>query len=184
MRLGLGIALILLAAAAGCQPLPPPATKTPAAVKPASTGGAVNSADIKLTKADGKTLAATVAEHKGQVVFVDFWATWCGPCVEGFPHTVELSKKYKDQGLVTIAVSFDNLDNERAVREFLAKQGADFDNFLSKFDGVSQEAAVDFDVEALPQFRLYDRQGQRRFKWEGKADEIEAKIQELLTEKP
>jgi thiol-disulfide isomerase/thioredoxin len=152
----------------------PAGAESPAGLKPA---------DIKLVKGDAKSLAAMIAEHKGNVVLVDFWATWCGPCVEGFPHTVEISKKFKEQGVATIAVSFDNLDNEPVVREFLAKQGADFENLLSKYDGVSQEAAVDFDVEAVPQYRLYDRTGNRRFKWEGKSDEIEAKIQELLAEK-
>jgi thiol-disulfide isomerase/thioredoxin len=140
-------------------------------------------ADIKLVKGDAKSLAAMIAEHKGNVVFVDFWATWCGPCVEGFPHTVEISKKFKEQGVATIAISFDNLESEPAVREFLSKQGADFENLLSKYDGVNQEAAVDFAVDAVPQYRLYDRQGNQRYKWVGQSDEIEAKIQELLAEK-
>ena len=96
---------------------------------------------------------------------------------------MKLHKKYQEQGLATIAVSFDSLENEGSVREFLKKQGAQFDNLLSKYDGVSQEAAVDFDVEALPQYRLYDRQGKLRHKWEGKSEEIEPAIQALLAEK-
>ena len=139
--------------------------------------------EIQVSQGDAKALQAIVDKHKGEVVFVDFWATWCGPCVEGFPHTVELSKKYKGQGLATIAVSFDSLENEGAVREFLKKQGAEFDHLLSKYDGVSQKAAIDFDVEALPQYRLYDRQGKLRHKWEGKSEEIEPAIQTLLAEK-
>ena len=103
--------------------------------------------------------------------------------VASFPHTVELSKKYKDRGMATIAVSFDNLDSEPAVREFLGKQGADFENLLSKYDGVNQEAAVDFDVGVVPLYRLYDREGKLRFKWEGASDEIEKRIEELLAEK-
>src|SRR5688572_26243833 len=66
-------------------------------------------AEIKLPQGEGKDLQSLIDAHKGEVVFVDFWATWCGPCVEGFPHTVELSQKYKGQGLATIAVSFDEL---------------------------------------------------------------------------
>jgi len=139
---------------------------------------------VNLIVGDAKALDKLIAGHKGQVVFVDCWATWCGPCVEGFPHTVSLAKKYRDQGLATIAVSFDQLDDQTKVRDFLAKQGADFENVLSKYDGVNQRAAVDFDVEALPQYRLYDRRGKLREKWEGKSDEIEPKIEELLAEKP
>ena len=185
-RCGVGFVTVILISAAtiGCQPTASSPSASPPITPAAADGAAGKAPNIELTKGDAKDLAAIIGKHKGQVVFVDFWATWCGPCVAGFPHTVEISKKYKDQGLATIAVSFDTLDTEPAVREFLARQGADFDNLLSKYDGVSQEAAVDFDVEALPQYRLYDRQGNRRIKWEGKSDEIEAKIQELLAEKP
>jgi thiol-disulfide isomerase/thioredoxin len=136
-----------------------------------------------LATGDAKTLEVMIAGHKGKVVFVDCWATWCGPCVEGFPHTVALAQKYAPEGLATIAVSFDQLDDAPKVREFLAKQGATFENLLSKYDGVNQRAAEDFDVEALPQYRLYDRRGKLRAKWEGQSDEIEPKIQELLAEK-
>src|SRR5207249_1058455 len=65
---------------------------------------------IKLIQGDAKALDELIATHKGQVVLVDYWATWCGPCVENFPHTVELAKKYREQGLVAIAVNFDLLD--------------------------------------------------------------------------
>src|SRR5689334_431535 len=128
---------------------------------------------VDLTVSDGTTLQGIIKLHTGEVVFVDYWATWCGPCVAGFPHTVETALKYRDKGLFTIAVSFDRLQDEPKVREFLAKHDADFVNLLSKYDGVSQQAAVDFDVEALPQYRLYDRTGKLRKRWEGKPDNIE-----------
>ena len=155
--------------------------------QPVATGTGSPSAaasGIQLPQGDGKALQAIVDKHKGEVVFVDFWATWCGPCVAAFPHTVELSQKYKGQGLATVAVSFDSLENEQAVREFLKKHDANFENLISKYDGVSQDAATDFDVGALPQYRVYDRQGKLRHKWEGKSDEIEPAIQALLAEKP
>ena len=161
----------------GCKE---PATSDGGSPPVASDGGA---AEIQLPKGDAKALQALIDEHKGKVVFVDYWATWCGPCVENFPHTVELHEKYRDQGLATIAVSFDLLADEAKVRQFLAKQKAGFQNLISKHDEIGQGPAIDFDVEALPQYRLYDRQGKLRHKWEGHSDEIEQQMQALLAEK-
>ena len=148
-----------------------------------------NTEQVNLVIGDEKKFAELVAAHQGEVVFVDFWATWCDTCVEGFPHSVQLSRKHKDEGLATIAVSFDELQNEPAVRQFLAKQGADFENVLSIYDGANQEAAEGFEMSALPQYRLYDRMGQLRYRWEADAEELkqpgilEEKIAELLAEK-
>lgn len=173
LKLGL---LAAIATLAGCEP-------STGSARSSSTSSGSESRKVNLVVGDAKTLDGLIASHKGQVVFVDCWATWCGPCVEGFPDTVALAKKYRQGGLVTIAVSFDQLDDEPKVRDFLALQGADFENVLSKHDGVNQRAANDFDIEALPQYRLYDRTGKLRQKWEGKSDEIEPTIQQLLAEK-
>jgi thiol-disulfide isomerase/thioredoxin len=161
----------------GGESAPPSET---AEVKPAAA--ALKPEEIALEIGDGKALEAMIEAQKGKVVFVDCWATWCGPCVEYFPHTVEMHNKYKDQGYATIAVSFDELAAEPEVRKFLADQGADFLHVLSKYDGVSTEAAEDFDVGPLPEFRLYDRTGKLRKKWEGKPDDVEEQIEALLAE--
>ena len=131
---------------------------------------------------DGQAMRDMIAAHKGKVVFVDYWATWCEPCVAAFPHTVELSQKFKDKGLATIAVSFDELRDKEKVAKFLADEGADFENLLSSYDGVGTKAAEDFEVAVLPTFLLYDKQGKLRHKWEEKTVELDQKIEELLAE--
>lgn len=62
--------------------------------------------------------------QKGKVYVVEFWATWCGPCIQSIPHINDLSKKYKDQGLTVIGV--DILENDPPkVDAFLEKMKAD-----------------------------------------------------------
>jgi thiol-disulfide isomerase/thioredoxin len=149
---------------------------------PAPGSSALTPADIKLVQGDAKALEAMIAAHQGQVVFVDYWALWCHPCVEFFPHTVEMHKKYREQGLRTIAVTFDEPDQEQAVRKFLAEKGADFENLLSSYDA-GPAAFEGFGIDLVPHFRLYDRQGKLRYKWDAKPDDAEQRIQELLTQK-
>lgn len=117
-------------------------------------------ANVSLSSADEAALARLVAAHRGQVVLVDFWATWCLPCVELFPHTVELHHRFADRGLAVISVSFDDPANEPAVRRFLAEKGATFDNLLSPY-GIASKAWDAFGIEdgVLPHIQIYDRAG-------------------------
>ena len=103
-------------------------------------------------------------EHRGKVVLVEFWATWCLQCLELLPHTVELYNKHADQGLAVISVSLDYPDDDRQrVIDLLESQGATFDNFISRYGGDAKSLEV-FAIEggALPNLKLYDRSGKLR----------------------
>jgi len=104
-----------------------------------------------------------IASHKGKVVLVDCWATWCVPCRKAFPKSVEWSKKYADKGLVVVSLSFDDPvkgQAPEAVKKFLIEQKADFDNLISSVD-IGGEGAELFNIPdgALPHFKLYGRDG-------------------------
>jgi len=101
-----------------------------------------------------------VASHKGKVVLVDFWATWCGPCVAQFPHTVDLANMYKDKGLVVISVSVDEPEELPAVAKFLIEKGADFQNVITEY---GMKAIDEFDVDngGVPCYWIYNREGKR-----------------------
>lgn len=93
-------------------------------------GGSPDDETIDVIPATYATLDAAVKENKGKVVVADFWATWCPPCVERFPHLVAMHDKYAAQGLVCMSVSQDNMiDRAKAVR-FLRTNRATFTNFI------------------------------------------------------
>lgn len=152
--------LASLVLASGCQPETPNNANAETAATSAETSAATPAAttNVTLERADKSQLAAAIQAHAGQVVFVDFWATWCGPCKEQFPHTVELAHKYKDQGLAVISVSCDDPDGEAGALEFLKSKGADFENLISTH-GIDTIDVLEIAGGALPHYRIYDRQG-------------------------
>src|SRR5262245_15414996 len=82
--------------------------------------------EIKVVKFDG--LEKAIADAKGKVVVVDFWATFCIPCKREFPHLVELHKKYGPAKLVCISVTVDDPEDKDKALRFLNQQKATFQN--------------------------------------------------------
>ena len=116
--------------------------------------------EITLQTCDAAGLEQALERHRGEVVLIDFWATWCGPCLELFPHTVELHRRFGGRGLAVVTVSLDDAEQRPAVDEFLVRSGATMENYLSMY-GVGPAAFTAFGIDdgALPHVRLYDRQG-------------------------
>jgi cytochrome c biogenesis protein CcmG/thiol:disulfide interchange protein DsbE len=125
--------------------------------------------------------AFDLSAYRGKVVYLDFWASWCGPCKQSFPWMQTIQDSYNRQGLTVIAI---NLDLERA----------DADNFLGRFRPTFEvrfdpkgELAAFYKVRAMPSSVLIDRHGVTRFTHAGfrpvDAAAYEAHVQTLLAEK-
>jgi thiol-disulfide isomerase/thioredoxin len=146
--------------------------------------GRLSPAKVDLRRIDAPGLARLLQEHRGRVVLVDFWATWCAPCLALLPHTAELQRRYGSRGLVVITVSLDRLDDEASVRNVLAKNGVAGENWLSTY-GVGSAAFTAFEIAngALPHLRLYDRQGALRHSFASGSRDIDLKEVERTVER-
>lgn len=115
---------------------------------------------------------------RGKVVYLDYWASWCGPCRETFPFMNELQARYRDKDFVVIAVSVDS--DPAAAHRFLAQHPADF---IVAYDPDGTTASA-LRVRGMPTTFLIDRRGEIvtthiGFR-ESDKDKIEREIKSLL----
>ena len=139
-----------------------PAVKRPAAKKPVVS---------RFTPKVGLLKPADFAKYKdslkGQVLVLNFWATWCGPCVAEFPEFVALDAKYRDKGMKMVGISADDVsDLKTKVTAFLREQKAPFENYVQDTDDPQEMIdVVDKDwAGILPATFVFDKQGNLIYK--------------------
>ena len=119
-------------------------------------------------------------DYSGQVVLVNFWATWCPPCVAEIPSLQRLYRSLSGQPFALLAVSMG--ENKQQVQEFSEKAGVDFPLLPDPASDVSQRWEIDF----LPTSHLVDAQGRLRYTAYGEVDwddeEVRATLRTLLEE--
>jgi len=138
---------------------------------------------IPAVRMPGMKAPVDLSTFRGKVVYLDFWASWCGPCRESFPFMNELQKRYGPSGLAIVAV---NLDDTRKLGEDFMKPYNP--TFTIAFDGSGGTAAKFFGVSGLPNTVLIGPDGRviqqhRGFRSEDRP-EIEARIQAALATLP
>lgn len=96
----------------------------------------------------------SLADLKGRVVYLDFWATWCPPCRKSFPWMEEMHQRYKDSGLSIVAVSVDK--KRELIEKFIDKMKPDFTIAHDPTGGVAKS----YKLRGMPSSYLIDRNGQ------------------------
>lgn len=136
------------------------------------------SPDFTLSSSSG--LNTRLAEQRGQVVMLNFWATWCNPCRVEMPHLQKLYSQYKDIGFTIYGI---NIDNNKVKAAKMAKDlGA---KFPILFDN-TQKVSKLYSIKAMPLTLLIDRDGKVRHMFSGYKPGYEKKyataIRQLLRE--
>jgi len=111
--------------------------------------------DFTLRSADGRNVR--LDELRGQVVLVNFWATWCGPCREEMPRLNVLYEKYRKSGFVLLGVNID--DDPKTALATAAKLNVSFPVLLDTDKKVSKL----YDLNTMPSTVVIDRDGKMRF---------------------
>lgn len=138
--------------------------------------------DLRGTDFDGKPL--NLADFKGKVLLMDFWATWCGPCVQGLPSMQEIKARYADKPFAMLGVNRDKPGSGDRVMKFLAKRGLT----IPQLDDTAGKAADYFHAVGIPMVVLVDKDGIVQDidvgYLPGKEKQTAAKVEKLLSGQP
>lgn len=130
--------------------------------------------DFRLQTLDGATWS--LAERRGRVVLVNYWATWCPPCRTETPGLVRLANEYKSKGLEVAGISLD--EDRSLVPEFVAEYKISYPILFPANSDLAQM------IEAIPMTLLYDREGRIAKRYVGAVSEstFKADVERLLAE--
>ena len=110
--------------------------------------------DFEAKRLDGSTFR--LSDYRGKkAVLIDFWATWCGPCIKEIPTIKSIAETYRDQGLEVVGVSLDR--DEKALRDFVKKEKLSYVQVYGREK--SQEITKSYGVWGIPSVFLVDKNG-------------------------
>ncbi|HEY6837612.1 MAG TPA: TlpA disulfide reductase family protein [Geobacteraceae bacterium] len=133
---------------------------------------------IKVVSTSGQQIS--LANYKGYVLVMDFFASWCHPCRESIPHLLELNRKYGKQGLQILGMSVDE-EVGRELKNFIAEQKFTYPVALA-----NEDLQADYGLRSVPTLFVINKKGIVAEKFQGFNDEtkrsMEALIKKLLAE--
>jgi thiol-disulfide isomerase/thioredoxin len=123
--------------------------------------------------------ARSLADYRGKIVVLNFWATWCGPCREEMPLLEKLYREYKDRGVVVIGASLDAKATEARIAPFLEQHGLTF----PVWKGAELAHVQEFTgANGVPATAIVDREGRIAARLTGPVSEagLRARLERLL----
>ncbi|MFI5337684.1 MAG: redoxin domain-containing protein, partial [Opitutales bacterium] len=156
-----------------------------AAGKEGPLGAGAVAPDFAMMDAGGRVLH--LSDYRGKVVILDFWATWCGPCIGSFPHTQALALKYKDQEVVVLASG--TSDGNEKFKAWIPKNQPKYPDTVFAFDYLHERGSEGFEdrvshklygVQGIPSQYVIGRDGKIVATIVGNAGETDARTEAAL----
>jgi len=165
-----------------------PSQIAPALLVMVLTVAPIGFADQAVRPVDAADVQSLIAGHRGKVVLLNFWATWCPPCIQEFPEIVALEKDYRGRGVAVISVSADFPDKmDSQLLPFLEKHQPGFSVYIIESEDANRFVRT-IDPEwsgAIPTTLFVDRNGEFRVKRYSQMSRGEmVRILEALLEEP
>ncbi|WP_417443556.1 TlpA family protein disulfide reductase [Joostella sp.] len=115
-------------------------------------------AGYNFTYNDPKGNPVSFSEFKGKYVYIDLWATWCGPCKKEIPFLKELEEKYKDEAIEFVSISLDKPKNLQKWKDFVADKNLKGVQLVAD-NAFDSGIAKNYSVKSIPRFLLFDKEG-------------------------
>lgn len=131
------------------------------------------------TLKDVEGIARSSSEWDGRILIVNFWASWCPPCLEEIPTLVRFQDRHRSQGVQVVGVAVDNPDQAKA---FIRDQGINFPVLIGDDDAIELGKRMGNRIATLPYTAIFDKTGKTLYAQPGKItqDTLEQAIKPLL----